>query len=443
MTPRRPPARMKSILIVFSLLLAVPGLAEETDLRRSAVVRAVESAGKAVVNIYTEEMVKRRDWSGDFFRDVFEPRFRKKLETTSLGSGVIIDDKGHVLTNFHVVQRGARIKVALVDRREYEAKVVGVDEDLDLALIKLQTKDRLPFVPMGESSDLMPGETVIAIGNPFGLSNTVTTGVVSATHRNINAQGRTFYDFVQTDASINPGNSGGALLNINGALIGINTAIYGGGAQGIGFAIPVNRARRIVQDLLEHGSVQQAYIGVDLGPVPEKELKKLGLPQKKGVRVMDVTKGGPAATGGLLKGDIILTVENFPIESPEEYSAKMRDYAAGNRVKMEVLRQGKRLKVEVVAGTVPLALADRIVSGQLGMVVKPSKKGGLRISSLRRGTPAYKNQMRVGDMVLQVNGTDVNSMEQFQQSILRARRKGSALLLMRRGRSIYRVTFKL
>lgn len=416
-------------------------------------VVAVERAGPAVVNIYTEELVKLRDWTGDFFRDVFEPRYRRSMETTSLGSGVIIDNKGHVLTNFHVVQRGAKIRVALVDRREFEAKVVGTDPDLDLAVLKLQTEEEIPHVPMGDSAELLIGETVIAIGNPFGLSNTVTTGVISALHRNINAGDRTFYDFIQTDASINPGNSGGPLLNINGSLVGINTAIYGN-AQGIGFAIPVNRAGRIVENLIAYGSVRQAYLGMNLSQLEPDKVKELGLPQKSAVQVVFIEAGGPAAKGGLKKGDVMLTVEGFPIETAEDYTAKMHTYTADNKVRMQVLRGRQKLDLTVVAGTVPLTLADRIVWGQLGMKVaeidadarrrfRIRSRQGVVVVEVRGGMAAAKARLQPGDVILQVNATDLQDLDAFRQAILRARRTSAAVLLVQRGRNISRVRLDL
>ncbi|MFH1812014.1 MAG: trypsin-like peptidase domain-containing protein [Pseudomonadota bacterium] len=438
------PALVVALLLTTSLSAAAQ---EDHDLRRSAVVRAVERAGSAVVNVYTEEMVAQRDWSGDFFRDVFEPRYKRKLETTSLGSGTIIDGEGHVLTNFHVVQRGAKIKVALVDRREFEAKVVGTDPDLDLAVVKLQTDEKLPFMPMGDSTDLMIGETVIAIGNPFGLSNTVTTGVVSALHRNLNADGRTYYDFVQTDASINPGNSGGPLLDITGRLIGVNTAIYGPGASiGIGFAIPVNRARRIVDDLIAYGSIQLAYVGLDLGGIEGDEVKKLGLPQKTAVKVVAIEDGGPAASGGLKVGDVIVTVENFPIETAADYTAKMRDFTAGTVIRMQVLRRGAPLDLAITAAKVPLELADRIIEGQLGLTVKePATRHGrgVVIDQIKGGLPAAKARLKPGDVILQVNAADVKSLDDFRNGILRARRKGQVVFLVKRGRYVDQVEFKL
>ncbi len=188
---------------------------------------------------------------------------------TSLGSGVIIDgEKGLILTNAHVIQKAGTIKVVLQDEREFEARIVGADPDSDLAVLKIDSKDRLPAIKMGNSDDLMIGETVIAIGNPFGFSHTVTTGVISAINRSIRAQDRVYHDFIQIDASINPGNSGGPLLNINGDLIGINTAIYAK-AQGIGFAIPIGKARKIISDLIQYGEVIHAWIGITVQNMDE------------------------------------------------------------------------------------------------------------------------------------------------------------------------------
>ncbi|MBF0549354.1 MAG: trypsin-like peptidase domain-containing protein, partial [Deltaproteobacteria bacterium] len=256
----------KPILAGVSLLLAVtalfgcPGPAPASN-RETPVVRAVKAAGPAVVNISTETVVKPgpSPFSGlhndplfeRFFRDFFEPR--RQYTLTSLGSGVIVDGKkGFVLTNYHVVVRATKITVALGQDRTLEATVVGVDPDTDLAVVKVNSPKPLPSIAMGNSDDLMIGETAIAIGNPFGLSHTVTVGVISALHRSFRTGDRTYHDFIQTDASINPGNSGGPLLNIDGELVGITTAIYSQ-AEGIGFAIPINKARRITKDLIAYG----------------------------------------------------------------------------------------------------------------------------------------------------------------------------------------------
>ena len=423
----------------------------------AAVVEAVERVSHAVVAISTEEKVRQRVFTGDdaesFFRDFFEPKYRDSMETTSLGSGVLIDDQGHILTNFHVVQRGARIKVALMDRREYKAKVLGTDPDLDLAILKVDDQEPLPFVKMGDSSGLLPGEPTIAIGNPFGLSQTVTTGIVSATHRTINAGEITFYDFIQTDASINPGNSGGPLLNINGELIGINTAIYGR-AQGIGFAIPINRARRIAQDVIKFGEVRPAYVGMDLGPVDQAKAAEVGLRRPEGVLVAGVEPGGPAEKAGIKPGDVLLSVESYPIQSPGDYSAKMRDYAAGNPVNLVVARGKERHNVTVTAGEIPLNLADRILRAQLGLTVQPlddktaqrfrlKAQKAVVVVAVDARLQGAKVRMQPGDIIRQVDGVAVEEIDTLRRQVIKARRKGTLVLMVERGRAQELFEFKI
>src|SRR5205823_12274865 len=264
-------AKAAALLIAALALPAVAAArgAESDPERRSLVVQAVEKASPAVVNVSTEQVVERRaspfpfpqdPFFEEFFRDFVDPRPRR-FKTTSLGSGVIVAADGTIMTNVHVIERASRVRVTLNDQREFDATLVGADADADIAVLRVKAGGDLPHIPFGTSADLMIGETVIAIGNPFGLSHTVTTGVVSALNRSLNTDGRTYYDFIQTDASINPGNSGGPLLNIKGELVGINTAIYGK-AQGIGFAIPISRAKRIVQELISHGAVEAPWVGL-------------------------------------------------------------------------------------------------------------------------------------------------------------------------------------
>ena len=262
-------------LAFLALLLAGVAAAAEGDpfLRRTATVRAVERVGPSVVNITTRQLVQGGqsnpfapfggapglEW---FFRDFFEPRFPSRT-TQSLGSGVVIDAQRHVLTNEHVVARADDILVTLADGRQLGARLVGADPNNDLAVLEIQTEEPVPWTEPGGSRDLLVGEPVIAIGNPFGLSNTVTTGVLSAVDRSLRSEDRVFHGFLQTDASINPGNSGGPLLNAEGSLIGINTAIYNG-AQGIGFAIPIDTAMRVVRELITHGEIAPVWLGFDL-----------------------------------------------------------------------------------------------------------------------------------------------------------------------------------
>src|SRR5213596_2169756 len=308
-------AKAAALLIAALALPAVAAArgAESDPERRSLVVQAVEKASPAVVNVSTEQVVERRaspfpfpqdPFFEEFFRDFVDPRPRR-FKTTSLGSGVIVAADGTIMTNVHVIERASRIHVTLADQREFDATLVGADADADIAILRVKAGDDLPHIPFGSSADLMIGETVIAIGNPFGLSHTVTTGVVSAVGRSLRDEDRTYTDFIQTDASINPGNSGGPLLDIKGELIGINTAIYGK-AQGIGFALPVDRAKRIVQELISHGAVEAPWIGVVVQTVTPELASHFSLKEKQGVLVRGIEQGSPAAKAGLQQGDVLL-----------------------------------------------------------------------------------------------------------------------------------------
>ena len=295
---------LSGFLIAFLFLWEPPAGFTHEFSRETAVVRAERKTSPAVVNISSANQDRKRTspFSGygfnpffeEFFKDFFDPRFERRRKYTSLGSGVTIDGKkGLILTNAHVIQKTGTIKVVLEDEREFEAKIVGADPDSDLAVLKIDSEQDLPAIKMGSSDDLMIGETVIAIGNPFGFSHTVTTGVISALNRSIRAEDRVYHDFIQIDASINPGNSGGPLLNINGDLIGINTAIYAK-AQGIGFAIPISKARKIISDLIQYGEVIQAWIGITVQNIDEKLTRYLKIPDIKGVMVTSVEPKSPA-----------------------------------------------------------------------------------------------------------------------------------------------------
>ena len=274
-----------------------------------------------------------------FFRDFFSPEFERREKRTSLGSGVIIDGKrGFVLTNTHVIEKATTISVMLNDKREFEAAIVGMDPDSDLAVLKIQSEQVLPAIQMGDSDDLMIGESVIAIGNPFGFSHTVTTGVVSAVKRSIKTASRIFHEFIQTDASINPGNSGGPLLNIDAELIGINTAIYAE-AQGIGFAIPINRARRIVSDLINYGEVVQAWVGLTVQPIDANLAEYLNIKKDTGVIVTRIEPQSPAAAAGFLEGDVIHAIDGLNIRDMAAYHLKMNSVSANQTLAVEISRK--------------------------------------------------------------------------------------------------------
>ncbi len=439
------------------------GLAKEFN-RETPVVKAVRKVSPAVVNISSAYEVRKRTspFSGfglnpffdEFFRDFFDPRFESHRQYTSLGSGVIIDgQKGLILTNSHVIQRASTIKVVLQDQRGFEAHIVGADPDSDLAVLKIDADDPLPSIKMGNSDDLMIGETVIAIGNPFGFSHTVTTGVISAINRSIRTDDRVYHNFIQTDASINPGNSGGPLLNINGELIGINTAIYAK-AQGIGFAIPISKARKIIADLIQYGEVIQAWIGITVQDLNENLARYMKVPLKKGVVVQAVEPASPAKKAGLHEGDIILAIGNKKISSLIDYEAATRSLSAGDKLKINLWRDGRTKTAKVKTRVFPLKLADDLGYRLLGVRVEdltPQKrrqfrtrtKTGVVISKIRKNSYLARIGAEPGDVIRQIDDVLIGNSEDFKKAIIKYRHKNSVVLLLKRGEQGYYITVNL
>ncbi|MFC1812876.1 Do family serine endopeptidase [Thermodesulfobacteriota bacterium] len=456
---------MLALVAVFTLLLCMPcnspGLEHS---RETAVVRAVRKVSPVVVNISAESVVRKRvhPFSGlgmdpyfeSFFRDFFEPGFEQRYKRTSLGSGVIIDGKrGFILTNAHVIEKMGTITVVLKDKREFKAQIVGADPDSDLAVLRISAKDPLPAIEMGNSDDLMIGETVFAIGNPFGFSNTVTTGVVSATHRSIQTENMVYHDFIQTDASINPGNSGGPLLNVNGELIGINTAIFAK-AQGIGFAIPINKAKRIVSDLIRYGEVIPAWSGMTVQDIDERIAQYLHLPHADGVLVTEIEKNSPAFNSGILNNDIILSVETKTIQSVENYQTIMKDVAAGNIVRLRLWRNKREINVSVKTEVFPLDRAKELAYRLLGVSVEnlssknrfaygTSEKEGVLISELQRQSYLAAIGVRPGDIIRQIDEITVKTTKDFEKAIIKYRQKKSVVILLQREDQLYYITVKL
>ena len=416
--------------------------------RRTPVVIAVEKVRGAVVNVSAEELVRirvpsRADSMADLFGDLFErPHYRRGYQVTSLGSGVIVSPDGYVLTNAHVVERGARFRVGLLDGRELTAKVVGTDPSSDLAVLRLDLKDRLPFATLGRSEGLLPGETVIAIGNPFGLSHTVTTGVVSAVHRNFKAGDRTLFDFIQTDASINPGNSGGALLDIEGRLVGVNTAILGDRSAGIGFAIPIDRARRVADDLIAHGEVREGYLGLSVEDLPARDGAQEGT--SGGVRVTAVDPGSPAERGGVRRGDVVAAVQGIEPSSAEELRFRVRDVGIGQEVRLELLRAGARVAVALKAVDLSGERVLELVARRTGLAVGEEKAQGrtyVVVRKVARGSQAAELGLAPGDLVREVNSAEVSTLAELRKAAARARRSGRLVLLLQRGYAAERIAF--
>src|SRR5207253_2567310 len=293
----------------------------------------------AVVNIQTEGTIRRREVD-PFFDPFGFFGGNREYKTQSLGSGFVWSSDGIVVTNNHVVEGASLISVNFNDGSKLWAKLIGVDPDSDVAVLRVSAKG-LATAPIGTSADLMIGESVVAVGNPFGLSGTVTTGVVSALGRSVPSkeQGRTFTDFIQTDASINPGNSGGPLLNIEGKVVGINTAILGN-AQGIGFAIPVDRAKKVIQDLLRYGQVHSSWIGAVTATITPEEARRVGIRATRGALVSRIFGGSPAQSAGLRPGDVITAVGDKAVDSREAVSTFTATVPSGQAVPLTVVRDG-------------------------------------------------------------------------------------------------------
>jgi serine protease Do len=290
-----------------------------------------------------------------FFGDEFGPWFRVPRERRehSLGSGALVNSDGYLLTNNHVVQGAEEIKVSLYDKREMKAKVIGADPKTDIAVLKLEAKD-LPVIVLGRSSNVEVGDIALALGNPFGIGQTVTMGIVSATGRG-GLGIEDYEDFIQTDAAINPGNSGGALINVRGELIGINTAIISGsgGNQGVGFAVPVDLANQVMQQILQHGKVVRGWLGVVVQPVNPSIAKAFDLKESRGALIGDLTPDSPAARAGLQKGDIILELDGKPVVDSRDLSLKIGMMAPGSEVKLKVFRNGAERELTAKLGEMP------------------------------------------------------------------------------------------
>ena len=394
-----------------------------TASRRTAIVTAVANASPAVVNISAVRSVETRtsfdEW---FWGEITYPRRRALRE---VGSGVIVNRNGHILTNHHVIRDADKITVTTADGREFGAQIVGYDLLSDLALLEIDTDGvSLPEIKWGDSDSLLIGEWVVAIGNPFGLSlgdaqPTVTVGIVSATRRTLTVEDLYHEDLIQTDASINPGNSGGALVNIHGELIGINTVIRStsGGSQGVGFAIPVNKAKRVVRQITEYGSVIPPYFALEVQPVTEELAKKLSVSHNTGVLVSEIGKRSPIADTGIKRGDVIVAISGQRIKDERDFHARTRLLPLNQPVQCEFIRRGKRRQTEFTLKTlqwnyapsgwgITLAQPDKAMARkyqQRGVIVTHVEKDSGLASALERG-----------DFIYQIDDTLIPSLEIFK-----------------------------
>ncbi|HEY2773721.1 MAG TPA: trypsin-like peptidase domain-containing protein [Candidatus Binatia bacterium] len=457
------PSAALSLLFVATVLQPLPavagGQAEVTDdLRRSVVVRTVEQVAPAVVAVYTERTVAesspfRSNGSGDPMLDQFFAPFlgqqqqrrgapQTHKERVSMGSGVVVDASGVVITNQHVIVGGDTIRVQLADNREFEAKLIGGDSDFDLAVLKLQTTSTFPFIPIGNDDSILIGETVIAIGNPYGLDHTVTTGVVSALGRTLQTDDALYQDIVQTDASINPGNSGGPLLDIRGRLIGINTAIHRD-AQGIGFAIPIWRVRNVVDQILAHGSVLPTWIGIDVQDLTSELAAHFKVRAGSGVLVRGIEPDSPASRADIHTGDIITRVQGEPLGNTAQYERHARALASGETLRLGIVDQsGGEKQVTVEIASLPTDVVDRFAWDNVGVQVV-TDGDNVTVKSVRRGSAAEKIGFATGDVLAAIGGREINTVDGFRREIGAARGSSSLLVSVVRGRRLYRVVVPL
>jgi serine protease Do len=385
----------------------------------------------------------------DFWRRFFGgPIPRGPQRQRSLGSGFIIDGDGSILTNNHVVENAQKIVVKLADEQEYEAKVIGRDPKTDIAVIKIEAKTKLTPANFGDSDGLEVGEWVMAIGNPFGLDSTVTSGIVSAKGRHI---GQGPYDnFIQTDASINPGNSGGPLINLRGEVIGINTAIFSrtGGNIGIGFAIPVNLVKELLPQLRGKGKVTRGYLGVLIQKVTPEIAESLGMEKSQGALVANVSKDGPADKSGVKVGDVIVEFDGKEIKDSGELPIIVARTPIDKKVKMKVLRDKKELALNVAVGELKdeEIVASAPEKGEMGLTVQRltpqiaeslglEKTDGIVVSAVEPGSAADEAGIRRGDVIVEIDRKPIRNLEEYKKSIASVRKGKGVLFLVRRGES--------
>ena len=430
--------------------VALAAATDSAPLPESPFVPVVDRALPAVVFIDVTKKVggDGGDGSDEFMRRFFGQPMPRQQRVPSSGSGFIIDGQGRILTNNHVVRDAESIKVTLNDGRTFKATTVGTDPATDVAVIKIEGS-KLPVLPLGDSDKLRIGDWAIAIGNPLGdLRGSVTVGIVSAQGRNnLNIFGGTpdYQDFIQTDASINFGNSGGPLCNIRGEAIGINTAINTSG-QGIGFAIPINLARHVAEQLVAHGVVKRAMLGVNLANLTPEMAEGFGLANQQGCVVQLVVKDSPAEKAGIKRNDVIVDLNGSPVTDSDKFRFKIADFPSGARVKLGVLRDGKKMSFEVVLADRDTMLASNqgkvdVVEGSddVGMTVRDLTAGekaelnvdaGVRVTDVADESEAQDKDIQAGDVIEEVNRQPVKNSEDFKAQVAKVRKAGKPLVLI-------------
>jgi len=419
----------------------------------------------AVVNISTTQVVKlnhpqmrnpfgQQDPFDEFFNK-FLGRLPKEQKRKSLGSGFIVSSDGFILTNNHVVEKADEVTVTLLDKEEFKAKVVGADPKIDIALIKIDAKRKLSYVALGDSDKLDVGEWVVAIGNPFGLGHTVTAGIVSAKGRIIGSG--PYDDYIQTDASINFGNSGGPLFNLKGEVVGINTAIIQGG-QGIGFAIPIQLAKSVLDQLKEKGKVTRGWLGVYVQRLTPEAAENLGIPGRRGALVSEVTSGGPAGKAGVRSGDVIVAFNGKEIKDEHDLPQAVASTKPGKSVNVRLLREGKEVTVAVTIAEMEgepgkPAGGGHDLSKDFGLTVQDitpaiaqrfgiENTKGVVVTGVADGSPAEEAGFEEGDIVRQVNRRPVSNRAEFTKLAAKAKAGKTAMFLVERGDAPILLTIK-
>ena len=381
-----------------------------------------------------------------------QPQARERRQSGA-GSGVIVSSDGYILTNSHVVRGASEIRIKLHDDREFPAEIIGFDTLSDIAVVKItqEVKD-LPVAYLGDSDKLRPGDFVMAVGNPFGLSSSVTTGIVSALGRHTG--GEMYQSFIQTDAAINPGNSGGALVNINGELIGINTMIYtrSGGHMGIGFAIPISMARNIMEQLIYKGEVKRGWLGVSIANIDQNMMEVLGL-SERGVLINEVFENEPAARAGIKSGDVIISINGRRTANPNELRNIVATLIAGEKYSVEIIRDGKKRTLSVVPAVRGASRevaqddekSDEKTEGNplLGMTLRQAERGRVIIESVEADKAAHRSGLRTGDVILAVKTTpdrpfaEVKSTRDFDKEMRQAKGQSIVLRIERNGQAFF------
>jgi serine protease Do len=419
----------------------------------------------AVVNISSTKTVRERSrdlmpfFNDPFFERFFGDQFRHQIprerREQSLGSGVIVRSDGYIITNHHVVDGADEVKIAFSDGRETTARIVGTDPKIDIAVLKVEKSD-LPALPMGNSSAVQVGEIVLAIGNPFGLGQTMTMGIVSATGRG-GLGIEDYEDFIQTDASINPGNSGGALINVRGELIGINTAILARGVPGnvgVGFAVPIEMARSAMEQILDHGKVIRGFLGVSIQEVTPAIAEAFDLEEAHGALVGGVTEDTPASRAGIRKGDVILELDGRAVEDPRDLQLRIVREQPGTTVNLTVSRDGSERQIRVKLAELPSedSIAAGVGEGALeneDIAVKdlnpeiarqldlPQGTTGIVVDGVKPGSDWSQAGIRRGDVIQEVNRQPVQTVNEFRRALRKSDKRSVLLLVNRGGRTIF------